>query len=69
MTALQILDALKRDPANAMLWLNHNRREAAFHAGGAVACCQPVNYSDAKVARTDPALRIVDTTDGETLTA
>ena len=69
MNALEILNALKADPANAMLWLSHDRREAAFHAGGATACCQPVDYSEAKMARTDPALNIIDMTDGETLTA
>ena len=69
MTTLDILNALKADRQNAILWLNHDRREAAFHAGGATAYCVPVDYSDAKMARTDPALNIIDMTDGETLSA
>ena len=69
MNALEILNAMKADPANAILWINHDRREAAFHAGGATAHCQPVSYSEAKMARTDPALNIIDLTDGETLAA
>lgn len=69
MTALQILSALKADPLNAVLWLNHDRRVAAFHAGGSVSHCQPVAYEDAMIARTDPALSIVSQADGETLAA
>lgn len=69
MTAIEILNALKADRHNAMLWLNHDRREAAFHPGGSVTCCQPVAYADAMLARTDPALSIIDRTDGETLSA
>jgi hypothetical protein len=69
MTALQILNALKSDPSNAILWINHDRKDAAFHAGRGTVCCVPVAYDDAKMARTDPALNIIDTTDGETLSA
>jgi hypothetical protein len=69
MTALQILNLLQstRNSANcALLWLNHDRRKAAVHDG---EIAHSVAYSEAMLARTDPALRIIDTTDGETLAA
>jgi ABC-type tungstate transport system permease subunit len=69
MTGLQILNALKADRANAVLWINHDRREAAFHPGGAHVYAMPVAYNDAMIARTDPALNIIDRTDGETMSA
>jgi hypothetical protein len=69
MTALQILNLLQstRNSANcALLWLNHDRREAALHDG---QIAHSVSYSEAMMARTDPALSIIDKTDGETLAA
>ena len=63
MTALEILKAIKKNP-HGLLWLSEDRREAAYHDG---EIAHPVDYSAARMARTDPALRIIDTTDGETL--
>ena len=60
MTALEILTALKADPENAMLYMDHVKRKAAFHPGGAEVYATAVLYSDAKMARTDPALNIDD---------
>jgi len=68
MTALEIANMLKatRDKRNpAILWINHERRSAAVHPGGGEACCIPVTYNDAVVARSDPAFSIIDRTDGE----
>jgi ABC-type iron transport system FetAB ATPase subunit len=69
MTALEILKALKADRANAILWINHDRRQAAFHPGRSIPVCQPVDYSEAMMARTDPALSVINQTDGEILSA
>jgi len=69
MTALQILKLLKSTRNNArpaLLWLNHERRDAAVHDG---EIARGVDYGEAKMARTDPALHIIDETDGETLAA
>ena len=69
MTPLQILNLLQstRDKHNcALLWVNHDRREAAVHDGNVA---HPVAYNDAIVARTDPALNIISRVDGETLAA
>jgi hypothetical protein len=72
MTPLQIITLLKatRDNSDpAVLWVNHARREAAVHPGNGETYCLPVAYSDAMIARTDPALDIISATDGETLAA
>lgn len=72
MTSLEILDLLKstRDRVDpAVLWIDHENREAAVHPGGGTTCCTPVDYKIAMIARTDPALNIVSTADGETLVA
>ena len=69
MNALQILNLLQstRDKSTpALLWLNHDRRDAAVHDG---EIAHRVDYCEAKMARTDPALQIIDATDGETLAA
>ena len=65
MTALQLLNELKSNP-DAILWLNKERNCAALHNGEIAV---PVLYSEAKMARTDPSIRIIDNTDGETLSA
>ena len=65
MNALSILNEMKRNH-RALLWLNAERREACIHDG---EIARPVDYAEAKMARTDPAMRIIDTTDGETLAA
>lgn len=67
MTALQIIRNLKADTRN-ILWINHERCEAAFMPHG-VSCCTPVEFNDAKVARTDTNLRILEERDGEIIGA
>jgi hypothetical protein len=66
MTALEILKALKSNP-NAMLWINSERHEAAYNDGEDDV--GPVDYQSALLARSDPALGIIDKTDGETLSS
>lgn len=68
MTALEITKALKADRQNAILWINEDRKEAAFH-GGAVSYAVSVDFNAAMVAKSDPAFCIVDTTDGTTYAA
>jgi hypothetical protein len=60
MTALEILNALKADTENAMLYMDHEKRKAAFHPGGAEVYATSVSYADAKMARTDPSLNVDD---------
>ena len=72
MTALDIINTLKQtrdrvDPA--VLWIDHENREAAVHPGGGTTCCTPIDYKVAMIVRTDPALNIVSAADGETLVA
>lgn len=72
MTSLEILALLKSTRDNtspAVLWIHHARRVAAVHLGGGAACCVPVAYNAAKVAATDPALDIIDRTDGDVFAA
>ena len=72
MTSLEILALLKstRERSSpAVLWIHHARRVAAVHPGGGEACCVPVTYDAAKVAATDPALDIIDRTDGDVFAA
>jgi hypothetical protein len=69
MTALQIINLLKstRDSHNcALLWVNDDRRVAAVHDG---EIARDVSYSEATIARTDPALNVISTVDGETFSA
>jgi hypothetical protein len=63
MTALEITKALKSNRSN-ILWINDERREAAFHPGGNVSACAPVNYNAATIAKGDPAFGVIDQTDG-----
>jgi hypothetical protein len=68
MTALEITKALKDERSDALLWINEDRKEAAFH-GGAVSCAVAVDFNAAMVAKSDPAFGLVDTTDGTTYAA
>lgn len=65
MNALEILNRMKSD-RRTMLWMNFDRRTACFHDG---EYAHDVSFTEAKMARTDPALGLIDTTDGETLAA
>jgi len=65
MTSLEILKGLKRNP-NCLLWINHDRYEAAYHDGNSGF---PVDYQSALLARSDPSIFIIDKTDGETLSS
>ena len=65
MNAIEMLNAMKSDRIN-ILWLNKDRREACFHDG---QIGYPVDYNDAVLVRSDPSIKIIDTTDGETLQA
>lgn len=69
MTALQLLNALKSDRANAVLWIDHDRREAAFHPGRGEVYATVIDYSNAMTARTDPALNIEKHSSGELISA
>tara|TARA_R110000787_G_scaffold71774_1_gene159829 strand:- start:927 stop:1133 length:207 start_codon:yes stop_codon:yes gene_type:complete len=62
MTTLDIIKAMKSN-RNSMLWINDERKEAAFHAGNG-SYCTPVEYSSAVMAKTDPAFGVVDAVDG-----
>ena len=68
MTALEITKALKAERSGALLWINEDRKEAAFH-GGAVSYAVAVDFNAALVAKSDPAFGLVDTTDGTTYAA
>jgi hypothetical protein len=65
MSALEMLKSIKRN-RNSLLWINSERKEAAFHDGD-IAC--RVDYESAMLVRTDPSIIIIDKTDGETLAA
>ena len=67
MTTLDIIKAMKAN-RNSMLWINDERKEAAFHAGNG-SYCTPVEYSSAVMAKTDPAFGVVDFIDGMTYSA
>lgn len=69
MTALEITKALKADRQNALLWINEERKQSAFHSGGAVSYALTVDFNAALIAKSDPAFCIVDTTDGTTYAA
>ena len=68
MTALEITKALKADRQNALLWINEERKQAAFHSG-VVSHALTVDFTAALIAKSDPAFCIVDTTDGTTYAA
>jgi hypothetical protein len=67
MTGLTILKALKANRGLISLNVHHATRTAVLHIGG--ACDIPVDYAEAILARTDPALDIVSVCPvaGETL--
>lgn len=67
MTALEIMNAMKSD-RNCILWLNHERRDAAFH-GGNGQFAVPVTYNNAVLVRSDPSIQIIEKRDGEILQA
>lgn len=69
MKVLQVLNSLKADRANAVLWINHELREAAFHPGRGEVYATAVDYNDAMMARTDPALNIEKHCGGELISA
>lgn len=70
MTALEIINKLKSARGDAMLWIDHSRKEAALHPGYRHEYAVSVPYADAMMARTDPALDIIEKTqDGELITA
>jgi hypothetical protein len=68
MTALEITKALKAARKDALLWINEDRMEAAFHSG-ATSHAVAVDFNAALIAKSDPAFCIVDTTDGTTYAA
>lgn len=68
MTALEITKALKADRQNALLWINEDRKQAAFHSGVA-SHSVTLDFNAALVAKSDPNFGIVDTTDGITYAA
>lgn len=65
MTALQMLNGLKSSHDH-ILWLNADRREAAYH-GNDGSMCTPVDFNDACLVRSDPAIYVVEQRDGEVL--
>jgi len=65
MTALQIIRGVQ---AGGVLWVNHERREAAF-SSRARSACTPLDYNEAVMARTDTNLRIAEECDGEIVVA
>ena len=62
MTTLEVIKSMKSN-RNSMLWINEERKEAAFHAGNG-SYCTPVEYSSAVMAKTDPAFGVVEVVDG-----
>ena len=67
MTALQIIQHLRQHRRD-VLWLNDERREAGLHVarrGHAI----PLDYNEARVARTDTGLRLVEHLDGDLVVA
>ena len=70
MTALEIINKLKSARGDAMLWIIYDRKEAALHPGYRHEYAVNVPFADAMMARTDPALDIIQKTqDGELFTA
>jgi|TARA_B110000908_G_C10180648_1_gene415513 hypothetical protein len=67
MTTLDIIKAMKAN-RNSMLWLNDERKEAAFHSGNG-SYCTPVDYFIADMAKTDPAFGVVEDIDGKLYSA
>jgi len=67
MTALQIINHLQANRSD-VLWLNEDRREAALLFANK-SCCTPVDFNEARVARTDTNLRIAEECDGEIVEA
>lgn len=67
MTALEITKAMKAN-RTGLLWINDDRREAAYHPRSG-SYCEVVDYNSALVAKSDPAFGVVDTTDGTTYAA
>ena len=67
MTALEIVKAMKAN-RNGILWINDERCKAAYHSGKG-PYCNPVKYSAAVMAKTDPAFGVIDTLDGTTYAA
>jgi hypothetical protein len=67
MNALEITKTLKAN-RRSVLWVNDDRREAAYHSGTG-SYCVPVDYSAATVAKTDPAFVVVEKIDGTTYAA
>lgn len=65
MSALDMLTGLKRFPSH-VLWLNADRREAAYHNG---TIGVPVAFNDAVLVRSDPAIYVVEKRDGELLSS
>jgi len=65
MSALDMLNGLKRFPSH-ILWLNANRREAAYHNG---VIGVSVGFNDAVLVRSDPAIYVVEERDGEILSS
>ena len=63
MTALKIIRTLKAD-RNRVLWISHDRREAAL-SPGANSVCMPLDYREACLARTDTNLCVAGECDGE----
>ena len=68
MTALEITKALKADRQNAVLWINEDRKKAAFHSG-VTSHAVTVGFKAAIIAKADPSIGIIDQTDGETYAA
>jgi hypothetical protein len=67
MTALEIIKHLQNNRRD-VLWLNDDRREAALRLISQSRCI-PVDFSEARVARTDTGLQIVEECDGEIVAA
>ena len=69
MTVLELTRVLKSN-RKGMLWINDERRVAAYHpctaeCGG----CTAIDYNVAKVAKTDPAFGVISDVDGATYAA
>lgn len=67
MNALDIIKALKAN-RNNVLWINEERKEAAFHSG-VTSYAVTVAFNSALVAKGDPSVVIIDKTDGTTYAA
>lgn len=68
MNSLDIIKALKADRNNAVLWINEERKESAFHSG-VTSYAVTVDFNTALVAKGDPSVVIIDNTDGTTYVA